>query len=193
MLKKRESIVLIGAGVIGMLAAVRLAEEGFAITIVDQGQTGREASWAGGGILSPLYPWHYPPELLRLSFYSISLHRALSSELASLTNIDPQWALSGLRIIEGENEVFRDDVSHWGQNWGLNWQVSGGKATTKKNLWCPEVAQVRNPRLLSALAERCRQLISNSLNKLKLRALNAKMNNYSAWKAIRDLSLQTRL
>ncbi|MBE7561387.1 FAD-dependent oxidoreductase [Acidithiobacillus sp. HP-6] len=158
MLKKRESIVLIGAGVIGMLAAVRLAEAGFAVTIVDQGQIGREASWAGGGILSPLYPWHYPPELLRLSFYSMSLHRALSSELASLTNIDPQWTLSGLRIIDGENEVLPDDIGHWGQNWGLNWQISGGKAITPKNLWCPEVAQVRNPRLLSALAERCRQL-----------------------------------
>lgn len=158
MLNKQESIVLIGAGVIGMLAAVRLAEAGFDVTIVDQGQIGSEASWAGGGILSPLYPWHYPPELLRLAFYSMSLHQALSSELADFTGIDPQWVLSGLRIIEGEKEVLPMDVSHWGQNWGLNWQEPDCKATVQKSLWCPEVAQVRNPRLLSALAERCRQL-----------------------------------
>jgi glycine oxidase len=166
-LKKRESIVLIGAGVIGMLAAVRLAEAGFAVTVVDQGQIGREASWAGGGILSPLYPWHYPPELLRLSFYSMSLHHALASELASLTSIDPQWTLSGLRIIEGENEVFPNDVSHWGQNWGLNWHKC--------------VIPACYPLWQSAADS----LISNYLNILKLQALNVKTNNCSAWKVNR--------
>ncbi|WP_414039204.1 glycine oxidase ThiO [Acidithiobacillus sp. M4-SHS-6] len=158
MLKKRESIILVGAGVIGLLAAMRLAEAGFDVSIVDRQQAGQEASWAGGGILSPLYPWHYPPELLRLSFYSMSLHQALAVELKTLTGIDPQWSQSGLRIMAGESDRIPDEISHWAQQWRLNWLRLDGEGALENSLWCPEVAQVRNPRLLSALMARCRQL-----------------------------------
>ncbi|PKY10068.1 oxidoreductase [Acidithiobacillus marinus] len=158
MLKKRESVILVGAGVIGLIAAMRLAEAGFDVCVVDRGQAAQEASWAGGGILSPLYPWHYPPELLRLSFYSMSLHQALARELENLTGIDPQWNLSGLRIMAGKRETIPADIINWAQRWQLNWQLMGKEDGLHPSLWCPEVAQVRNPRLLSALLLRCRQL-----------------------------------
>ncbi|MBN2679395.1 glycine oxidase ThiO [Acidithiobacillus montserratensis] len=158
MLKKQNSIILVGAGIMGLLAAMRLAEAGFEVRIVDRGQAGQEASWAGGGILSPLYPWFYPPELLRLSFYSMALHQALAGELESLTGIDPQWRQSGLRIMEGEHEDIPDEILRWAQQWQLNWLLQDHRDIGERSLWCPEVAQVRNPRLLSALMARCRQL-----------------------------------
>ncbi|MBU2724430.1 NAD(P)/FAD-dependent oxidoreductase, partial [Acidithiobacillus ferridurans] len=64
-------VLLIGGGAIGLLSAIRLAESGLRVTVLDQGHIGQEASWAGGGILSPLYPWHYPPALLSLALYSM--------------------------------------------------------------------------------------------------------------------------
>ena len=52
--------VVVGAGLIGMLTAQELAARGIQVTILERGQPARESSWAGGGILSPLYPWRYP-------------------------------------------------------------------------------------------------------------------------------------
>ena len=149
-------VLLIGAGAIGLLSAIKLAEAGLRVTVLDQGHIGQEASWAGGGILSPLYPWRYPPALLSLALYSMQRYCSLTSRLAEQTGIDPEWIPSGLLILEGEHEKIPNDVLAWGARWGLDWRL--GPAEKTQTLWCPEVAQVRNPRLLAAMSARCRQL-----------------------------------
>ncbi|MGE4338159.1 MAG: NAD(P)/FAD-dependent oxidoreductase, partial [Pigmentiphaga sp.] len=62
--------IVVGAGVIGMLSAYRLAQAGSDVLLLDQGGTGREASWAGGGIVSPLYPWRYSEAVTALAHWS---------------------------------------------------------------------------------------------------------------------------
>ena len=52
-------VLVVGGGVIGMLSAHLLAAGGAQVCLVDQGSVGQESSWAGGGIVSPLYPWRY--------------------------------------------------------------------------------------------------------------------------------------
>ena len=59
--------LIVGGGVIGMMLARQLAHAGATVTLVDRGACGREASWAGGGIVSPLYPWRYPAAVSRLA------------------------------------------------------------------------------------------------------------------------------
>ncbi len=152
----QTDVLLIGGGAIGLVSAIKLAEAGLRVTVLDQGHIGQEASWAGGGILSPLYPWHYPPALLRLALYSMQRYFSLTSTLLEQTGIDPEWIPSGLLILEGEYEKIPNDVPAWGAAWGLDWRP--GLAGETQTLWCPEVAQVRNPRLLAAMAARCRQL-----------------------------------
>lgn len=44
---------VIGAGIIGMSAAWRLAQRGFRVSVFDRGSVGGEASWAGAGMLAP--------------------------------------------------------------------------------------------------------------------------------------------
>src|SRR5712691_4423232 len=44
-------VVVIGGGVIGLLSALRLAQRGHQVRIVERGEPGREASWAAAGIL----------------------------------------------------------------------------------------------------------------------------------------------
>jgi glycine oxidase len=46
-----RSVVVAGAGVIGSTIAWRLAQSGCAVTLVDAGAMGGEASWAGAGML----------------------------------------------------------------------------------------------------------------------------------------------
>lgn len=56
-------VIVVGGGVIGLMTARELVEAGAQVTLIERGETGRESSWAGGGIVSPLYPWRYPEAL----------------------------------------------------------------------------------------------------------------------------------
>ena len=60
-------IAIIGAGICGLLTALELVEQGCSVDIFDQQQAGQAASWAGGGILSPMYPWRYAPAVNQLA------------------------------------------------------------------------------------------------------------------------------
>ncbi len=60
-------VVILGGGVIGLTAAYFLAREGVRVHVLDRGLVGREASWAGAGILPPS-DWpsaHDPVDRLR--------------------------------------------------------------------------------------------------------------------------------
>src|ERR1700683_1349069 len=46
-------VIIIGGGIIGGSIAWRLAQAGAAVTLVDAGELGGEASWAGAGMLAP--------------------------------------------------------------------------------------------------------------------------------------------
>jgi glycine oxidase len=54
-----SDFVVIGGGVMGLMLSRQLLQAGASVTLLEAGQCGREASWAGGGIVSPLYPWRY--------------------------------------------------------------------------------------------------------------------------------------
>ena len=57
--------IIIGGGIIGMMTARNLRLAGQQVTLIEKGETGRESSWAGGGIVSPLYPWRYADSIFR--------------------------------------------------------------------------------------------------------------------------------
>ncbi|MEJ1959267.1 MAG: FAD-dependent oxidoreductase [Nitrosomonadales bacterium] len=52
-----SDFLIIGAGAIGLSSALELLQRGAMVTVLERGLTGKESSWAGGGILSPLCPW----------------------------------------------------------------------------------------------------------------------------------------
>src|SRR6202158_4304136 len=49
---QRPKTIVVGAGVIGLGIAWRLAEAGCAVTVYDRGEVGRGASWAAAGMLA---------------------------------------------------------------------------------------------------------------------------------------------
>ena len=65
-----KQVVVVGGGVIGLLTAYNLAASVGQVVVCDQGEVGRESSWAGGGIVSPLYPWRYSPAVTALAHWS---------------------------------------------------------------------------------------------------------------------------
>src|SRR5438105_3924430 len=88
-------IVIIGGGVIGLSTAYFLAREGIHVTLIDKGDFGQEASWAGAGILPPENLAHArtPVEVLRA--HSAALFPSLSAELRELTGIDNGYLRCG--------------------------------------------------------------------------------------------------
>lgn len=150
--------VIIGGGIIGLLTARELSLAGASVTLLEKGETAQESSWAGGGILSPLYPWRYPDAVTRLVRFSQEHYPGLLDLLQQDTGIDSEFIRSGLLI-------FADDELDTGMNWARQWDVAAKKvdATFAKGLepelevpgghalWLSGVGQVRNPRLTKAL------------------------------------------
>ena len=63
----QTDFLIVGGGVVGLTSAQVLLQAGYRVTLVERGTVGREASWAGGGILSPLCPWDYQEAVTRLA------------------------------------------------------------------------------------------------------------------------------
>ena len=80
-----SDVVILGGGVIGLTTAYYLAKEGARVTILERGDPGKEASWAGAGILPPSDPDHARTPFDRLRGLSGRLFPGLSDELRDAT------------------------------------------------------------------------------------------------------------
>ena len=76
-------VSIVGGGIIGLLAARELRAAGCDVTVFDRGEIGREASWAGSGIVSPLHPWRQPQAIHPLSLWSQRAYPDLAAALAA--------------------------------------------------------------------------------------------------------------
>ncbi len=150
--------IVVGAGLVGMCTARELACAGLKVLVLDQHLAGQEASWAGGGILSPLYPWRYPEAVTRLAAWSQAHYPSLVNELISDSGIDSEWQTSGLLILDSHEEL---QAESWAQKYAVNlhcltetelyaYEPALAKSF-ESSVWLPEVSQVRNPRLVKAL------------------------------------------
>ena len=144
----------VGGGVIGALSLRALGQG----TLLERGAFCREASWAGGGIVSPLYPWRYSPAVTALALWSQDFYPQLADSLHGQTGIDPEVTRTGLYWLDLPNE---ERALVWAKAHGREMlQVSAAEVREQvpalgkqfqRALWMPSVANVRNPRLGQAL------------------------------------------
>lgn len=151
-------LIIIGGGVLGLLTARDCAGNGLDCLVIEAGKLAQESSWAGGGIISPLYPWRYLDSITRLANWSQAAYSEITGSLFDQTGIDPEYRPSGLLIsTPGESRKALDWAS-------THQQVlksidaddfasiePGYKAPPHEGVWMPDVAQVRNPRFARAL------------------------------------------
>jgi glycine oxidase len=155
-----SDFLIIGGGIAGLSTAHRLLQQGASITILERGKIGQEASWAGGGILSPLCPWNYPDEVTRLTTRGAELFSAWSKELHAATGINPEYESSGMLVLppfDAQAAILWCATHH-------AYIVHQVRATDYNlpmqddALYLPETAQIRNPRLLRALRQHVESL-----------------------------------
>ncbi len=150
--------IIIGAGAIGMMQARELAQAGVEVTLIDKGLCGQEASWAGGGIVSPLYPWRYSRPVTALATWSQGYYSNLAESLEAESGIDPELTRHGLMMLSIEDQTEALEWASAHNNWAelidkseiykLEPNLREGVSDA---LWMPQVGSIRNPRLVQAL------------------------------------------
>ncbi|MES9923535.1 MAG: glycine oxidase ThiO [Candidatus Thiodiazotropha endolucinida] len=159
--------LIVGGGIIGMLTANELHTAGMAVALVEKGHPGRESSWAGGGIVSPLYPWRYDDSISKLAQWSQAHYPAITRMLIDAGGPDPEYLKSGLLILEPTDT---DRATAWSGRFdqplhlidqeGIAQCEPGLDTEATEAIWLPEVAQIRNPRLTKSLYHAIRQKIT---------------------------------
>ncbi|HIL23214.1 MAG TPA: FAD-binding oxidoreductase, partial [Alcanivorax sp.] len=69
-----SDVLVLGGGIVGLLSALELTKRDLNVTVIDGGPP--PASWAGGGILSPLFAWRHSSFLNRLTHDGVSRYQA---------------------------------------------------------------------------------------------------------------------
>ena len=160
----QTDFLIVGGGVVGLTSAQALLQAGYRVTLVERGAIGREASWAGGGILSPLCPWDYQEAVTRLAQRGMNMFGEAAVMLHATTGIDPEYQRSGMLLLPPYQAEL---ATQWCAQHQLVLQSAdlaeflpelGDSGRQGAGLLLPEIAQVRNPRLLHALRKRVEML-----------------------------------
>lgn len=154
-------VVIIGGGVIGLLTALELSQTGCEVSLLDRQDFGQAASWAGGGILSPMYPWRYPDGVNQLARAGKCLYQDWQPLLQQATGLDIEINCCGMLILDtadfdtGLGWAAQDqDAQQAAQLFNkdsLNRVNPRLNAAIGQGLWFPQLANIRNPRLLKTL------------------------------------------
>lgn len=161
-MSNHPDVAVVGGGIIGLTSAYFLARAGLTVDVLDRADFGREASWAGAGILPPGDPDRAATPIDRLRAIGSQQFPILSAELRELTGIEngyrrcggieflqpadeyvlPQWRAEGIAF----ERMTRDALGRLEPGIGsVSW--------TPFHL--PDCAQVRNPWHLRALVAAC--------------------------------------
>ena len=165
--------LVIGGGVVGLSIAYELAVHGARVQVLDRAKVGREASWAGAGILPAAVFRPGDSAYDQLSGLSQQLHPEWSEKLRTETGIDNGYQQCGQVFLArdaGTQETLLQDIRQI-ESRGVPFDKLDAEALAELEpvlqsmtvaspdlIACntPTAAQLRNPRHLRALAQACR-------------------------------------
>lgn len=113
-------VLVVGGGVMGLWGALKAAEAGLSVTLVDAGAIGQGAS---GGLLGALFPW-MPDRWNAKKQYQFDALLALPEELArleALTGLSANWRRLG-RVIPLPAPHLRDIALRHSGEAEINWR-----------------------------------------------------------------------
>jgi glycine oxidase len=158
-----HDVVIVGGGVVGLSIAYALAREGLCPTVLDRRELGREASWAGAGLIPPDAEGSAENPSLGLRAWSAGLYPAWSAGLFEETGVDVGYRRTGgvdVAFTELEDHALRAAAGRWRAEGIACERLAPADVLriepalnrdVKAVYFLPDRAQVRNPRLLRAL------------------------------------------
>jgi len=150
--------IIVGGGVIGLLTARQLFLEGMDVLLLEKGPLGGESSWAGGGIISPLYPWQYSDAVNALAERSKIIYPQLVATLFDESGSDCELINSGLFTVSNKQQ----EITDWAETWSVDARFIDDHQTiheiensvgdvVDQGIWMPDINQIRNPKFVKAL------------------------------------------
>jgi glycine oxidase len=123
-------VAIIGGGIMGSAIALRLAQRGVPVTVIERGIPGAEASSAAAGILGPQMEADGPGPLLELGLRSRALYPGLAAELRELTGVDVGYDRSGVLAVALDEAGARALAARraWQEARGLRVEALTGEA-----------------------------------------------------------------
>ncbi|MEQ3637184.1 FAD-dependent oxidoreductase [Alcanivorax sp.] len=168
-----SDVLVVGGGIVGLLGALELTRRGRKVTILDAPVPYPPASWAGGGILSPLYAWRYSDAMNRLSVDAFSRYQQILDECvaAEIPGCNAVLHGGGLWVKTAGEDAVR--AHQWAERWRVPVRaMSAGNlmpgATVGAGFLFPSLGNIRNPSLL--------KILRTYLQKLEVRFELAEVN-----------------
>lgn len=150
--------LIIGGGIIGMLTARNLQIQGLNVALIEKGTLGSQATWAAGGILSMLKPWHTNRCSQALVDEGRTHFAALIEELKRETGVDSEYIQSGMLVMDCDE---KQQAHAWAKEKNEiveyldRTKIQAIEPALEKHfqhaLYVPKIAQVRPPKLIQAL------------------------------------------
>ena len=160
-MSERCDVLILGGGIIGLSNAYALAEAGLRVEVVERGEFGREASWAGAGIIPPGNFDRAATPIDKLRAYGAAHFPDFSRQLLDETSIDNEFTDCG-----GVEFLTPAEEAEYPQRWHAEGlavehyvnQIGGIVTPLGMSAWhLRGFAQVRNPRHLRALVAACQR------------------------------------
>jgi len=192
-LTKQFDALVVGGGIIGLLTARNLQNEGLRVAIFEQGKLGGAATWAAGGILSALNPWQQNLATQVLADEGRDHFAILADELKHETKIDPEFIQSGMLVLDTEekqqafcwakknNQIV--DILYKNE---LQKQEVNLSRQYEEALYLPNISQIRPPRLIAALQQSLLQKNVKIYENTPVEKFLIKENNVTGISTIND-------
>jgi glycine oxidase len=168
----KPSIIIVGAGSIGLSLAWELANRDCTVTLIDRGNVGKGTTWTASGILPPANLNQATDAIDRLRGLSHQLYPRWSDRLLAETSIDIELRRCGgwyLANSPGERALLAGMTQYWNDLSIQYESVSSSQLAEREPAlkkwvdrnpdsaawWAPDEYQIRPPRLIQALNSAC--------------------------------------
>lgn len=159
-----SSVVIIGAGVMGLGVAWQLSKAGVDVTVLEKDRPGAGASRAAAGMLAPMAELQYDEApLMHFSLASQQRWPSFVQELERAAQMSVEYETSGTLLVAWDRDEADDLKRHfeYQQQMGLNVEWLSGRGLRRKEkmlsprivggVHCEDDVQVSNRRYVEAL------------------------------------------
>jgi len=167
---KQPDVVVIGGGLIGCSIALRLAQAGLRVTVLERGTPGAEASSAAAGMLSPQSEALEPGPFFDLCMASRRMYPKFAHEVEGLSGLDVDYRRDGTLLLSTNARERREleSIYQAQKRMGLSITALRGKAAQSRvaglapkidyGLFVPGDHSIDNEKLTAAVALACARL-----------------------------------